>query len=246
MWTETKIDGHLCDVFEPTNKSPFDFLLIYLHGVHLQRLTDNEAFTEQFEKHGLRVVAPMTQQSWWTNRICAEFDSEVTAEDYVLSRIVPWIADRWQIKPPTIGLFGTSMGGQGALRLAYKHPNVFPVVAGISPAIDYQSRFVDGDEVVRQMYRTEEEVRQDTALLHIHPLNWPRHQFFCCDPADEKWWESSDRLAMKLYSLGIVHELDLETSAGGHGFEYYNRMAERAIEFLVSRLDLERRRLPIV
>jgi hypothetical protein len=48
---------------------------------------------------------------------------------------------------------------------------------------------------------------------------------------------------MKLYSLGVPHECDLETSSGGHGFEYYNRMAPRAIEFLVDRLQVEQRRL---
>jgi S-formylglutathione hydrolase FrmB len=48
---------------------------------------------------------------------------------------------------------------------------------------------------------------------------------------------------MKLRSLGIPHQCDLETSGGGHGFAYYNRMAPAAIEFLVSKLEEERRRI---
>jgi hypothetical protein len=36
---------------------------------------------------------------------------------------------------------------------------------------------------------------------------------------------------MKLYSLGVPHECDLETS-GVHGFEYYSLMAERAVGFI--------------
>ena len=60
------------------------------------------------------------------------------------------------------------MGGQGALRFSYKHPNTFPVVAAISPAIDYHHRF-DDDEVLQDMYSNKESVRQDTATLHIHP-----------------------------------------------------------------------------
>ena len=134
------------------------------------------------------------------------------------------------------------MGGQGALRLAYKHPDLFPVVAAISPAIDYQVRF-DDDAILQQMYSDPEAVRQDTATLHVHPLNWPRHQFFSCDPTDTTWWDSADRLRMKLSSLGIPHECDLETVGGGHGFEYYNVMAERAVSFIVEGLDQERRRL---
>lgn len=246
MWTEEDIDGHLCDVYEPAEPHFENFVLIYLHGVHLQRLTDQAPFVDQFQQHGLRVVAPMTGRSWWTDRICSEFDEQISTEAFLLERVLPWIEKRWGVAPPGIGLFGTSMGGQGALRFAYKHPNTFPVVAGIAPAIDYQTRFTEGEKSLRQMYRTEEEARQDTALLHIHPLNWPRHQFICCDPADERWWDSVDRLAMKLYSLGVAHEIDMETTGGGHGFEYYNRMAEKTVQFLVSRLEQERRRLPVV
>jgi len=135
------------------------------------------------------------------------------------------------------------MGGQGALRFAYKHPSTFPVVAAISPAIDYQSRFYEGDETIPQMYSDPETVRQDTATLHIHPLNWPRHQFFSCCPTDLRWLESADRLRMKLYSLGIPHECDFETEGGGHGFAYYNIMAERAVGFIAERLEKERLRI---
>ena len=88
-----------------------------------------------------------------------------------------------------------------------------------------------------------EDARQDTATLHIHPLNWPRHQFFCCDPADVRWHESADRLHMKLYSLGVLHECDLETESGGHGWSYYDHMAEAALGFIVERLEQERRRI---
>ncbi|MDP6444569.1 MAG: alpha/beta hydrolase-fold protein [Pirellulaceae bacterium] len=236
-WTDTVVGGHPCDIFEPDEPHPRGHTVIYLHGVHLNRLVDNQTFTDQFIRHRLRVVAPMTQRSWWTDRVCREFDESITAEQHVLQRVLPYIEERWGVAPKRIGLLGTSMGGQGALRFAYKHPQLFPVVAAVSPAIDYQQRIVDGDETLADMYSDHEAARQDTALLHIHPLNWPQHQFFCCDPADERWWDSSDRLHMKLYSLGVPHECDLETSGGGHGFDYYNCMAERAVQFLGEKID---------
>jgi hypothetical protein len=48
---------------------------------------------------------------------------------------------------------------------------------------------------------------------------------------------------MKLGSLGVPYVADLETSGGGHGFAYYERMAAKVIGFLVERLDQERRRV---
>ena len=241
-WTEEDVAGHLCYLFEPPQRNPYNYVVVYLHGVHLGQLVDQPAFVSELETHGLPVVAPVTQRSWWTDKICAEFDPQVTAERYVLDSVLPYIEKSYDARPPRIGLLGTSMGGQGALRFAYKYPDIFPVVAAISPAIDYQNRF-SFDETIPDMYRDAEAARQDSALLHVHPLNWPRHQFFCCDPTDYRWWDGADRLRMKLSSLGVPHECDLEAEGGGHGFEYYNRMADRAVQFLADRLDQERRRL---
>ena len=245
-WQEEYVAGHPCDVFEPAERNPNGYVLLYLHGVHLARLADQPIFTELFERHGLCVVAPITQRSWWTDRICLEFDPKITAQQHVMQNVLPFIASRFGTEPPQIGLFGTSMGGQGALQLAYRHPDTFPVVAALSPAIDYHKRIEwaeDETDPLLQMYPDPEAARQDTAILHIHPLNWPRHQFFCCDPTDHRWFDSVDRLRMKLSSLGVPFECDLETVAGGHGMPYYTQMAEATIDFLVNRLNSERLRV---
>lgn len=244
-WSTVAVAGHRCHIFEPSCPSEHPDVVIYLHGLHLHELRDQPEFGRQFNLHGLRVICPVTHRSWWTDRICQEFDATLTAERYVLDQVVPHIAARWNCQSPQIALLGTSMGGQGALRLSYKHPALFPVVAAISPAIDYHQRLAEGtDETLPLMYHDEEEARQDTATLHVHPLNWPRHQFFCCDPEDYYWWDSADRLRMKLASIGILFECDLETSAGGHGFDYYNAMSERALKFIAAGLKNERLRLP--
>jgi S-formylglutathione hydrolase FrmB len=242
-WHEAHVGGHPCDIYEPHEPHQHNYVVIYLHGVHLNRLVDKTPFIHAFEEHGLRVIAPMTQQSWWTDKICEAFDPVLSAERHVLDNIIPYIEQRWDSCPPRIALLGTSMGGQGALRFAYKYPDTFPVVAAISPAIDFQLRIVDGDPVLSKMYSDREAARQDTALLHVHPLNWPRHQFLACDPRDERWFDSVDRLRMKLHSLGVPFECEMEVTAGGHGFKYYNRMAQRAVDFIAERLDRERLRL---
>jgi enterochelin esterase-like enzyme len=243
-WSELTIAGHPCYAFTPAEPSPHGETVMYLHGVHLGRIDERPMFAELFDQYGLRCLAPVTQRSWWTDRICPEFDAEVSAERHVLDRVLPWLAERWDVTPPRIALLGTSMGGQGALRLAYKHPNVFPIAAAISPAIDYHLKLDEGDETLNQMYRDSEQARQDTATLHIHPLNWPRHQWFCCDPMDYRWHESAERLRSKLYSLGVPHTCDLETTRGGHGWEYYEHMVPTALAFIVEALERERLRVP--
>jgi S-formylglutathione hydrolase FrmB len=243
-WSQVEVAGHACRVFEPTEPSPHDFVVVYLHCSRAASLRGYPAFVHEFERHGLRVIEPVTGQSWWTSRIWPEFDATISAESYVLERVLPFVAERWNTKPPKLALLGVSMGGQGALRMAYKYPNIFPTVAAISPAVDFQKRIVEGvDPGLEYMYRDAEDARQDSALLHVHPLNWPRNQFFCCDPTDVRWHDSADRLRMKLSSLGVPFECDLETTGGGHSFEYASRMAERAVGFIAKRLEQERLRV---
>lgn len=243
-WTEVEVAGHFCQVFEPRRPSEHSYTVVYLHCSEAAPLAGLPAFTQEFERHGLRVIQPMSGLSWWTDRLWPTFDPAISAERYVLECVLPYVDDRWQARPPQIALLGMSMGGQGALRIAYKHPNVFPTVAAISPAIDFQKRIDEGiDPGLDEMYRDAEDARQDTATLHIHPLNWPRNQFFCCDPTDYRWHESTDRLRMKLWSLGVPFECDLETVAGGHSFEYARHMAPRAIGYLADRLERERLRV---
>lgn len=242
-WHVETVAGHPCDVFVPAQPHAHGHVVLYLHGVHLQRLVNNAAFTAEFQRHGLHCLAPLTQRSWWSNRICREFDATRSAEAHVVQHVLPEIAARGNAASPRVALLGTSMGGQGALRLAFKYPNLFPVVAAISPAIDFQTRIREGDETLYEMYGDEETARQDTATLHVHPLNWPRNIWFACDPTDERWHDSSEKLRSKLYSLGIPHVVDLETTGGGHGFTYYNQMARAAVQFLIDRLEAERLRI---
>ena len=154
---------------------------------------------------------------------------------YLRTCVIPWMGERWDVEPPHIGLAGNSMGGQGALQLAYRAGREFPVVGAISPAVDFHNWHGRGLPL-DEMFSSAEQARQQTATLNLHPLNWPRHQFFVCDPTDEDWFEGCERLASKLSSSGIPYERDLETIAGGHSWEYFDSQAAAVIGFVAEKL----------
>lgn len=241
-WSEIDIAGKPADVFEPSQPAEEPRVVLFLHGHGQERLRDNPVFTREFERHGLIAVCPEGKRSWWLDVICEEFDSEITPLAYLRDTVVPFIETEWNVSPPAIGLLGVSMGGQGVLQFAYRQARRFPVVAAISPAMDFHRCFGQGLPL-DEMFPSAEDARQETAILKIHPLNWPKHQLLVCDPADEYWFEGAERLALKLHSSGIPFESDFSTSGGGHSWEYFNRMAEPVVEFLAERLDKEIRRL---
>ena len=103
----------------------------------------------------------------------------------------------------------------------------------------------DGDLFANlyQIYGDVERARQDTAILHVHPLNWPRHQWFASDPEDWQWHDGAERLHGKLVALGIPHTAILDVRHGGHGPAYYDSIAPAAVRFILDALEAESRRL---
>lgn len=238
-WSSIDLDGKPADVFDPDRAR---FAAIYLHDAGQTSLIGNDEFTRLFKLLGLACISPHGGAGWWSDRIIPEFDAALSPERYVVERVLPFAQSRWSLPDRAVGIFGASMGGQGALRIALKHPGVFPVVAGIAPAIEYHQRYGDGSPL-DLMYDSKEQCRQDTVPMHIHPSESPRQIYFCCDPSDDEWHRGNDRLHEKFAALGVEHQCDLTTEAGGHSWEYYNRFAEPVLRFLAAGLEHEGRRL---
>jgi S-formylglutathione hydrolase len=240
-WTRAEVAGKPADVFEPAGP-PRGFALLYLHPVGEESPADSAAYTAELRKHRLPCVAPRGRRSWWADRVCPEFDPHRTAERHLLEDVVPWMQARWNLGPRAVGVFGISMGGQGAVRLGFKYPDRFPVVASVAGAFDYHELHGRGTPL-DEMYASKEQCRQDTAILHLDPYRWPPHVYLACDPGDADWFRGNDRLHEKLTALGVPHTADLTTSAGGHSWAYFDRMAKPVLEFVVSSLEREARRL---
>lgn len=231
MWASTTISGRSIDIFLPEHRAEFPGAVLFLHGYSVESLRTHAAFSNAFSQLGLPVVCPLVPKCWWLNHLSPEFDAQQTPYEFLTSDLIQWIESEWKVSPPNIALLGVSTGAQGVLQVAYRNALRFPVVAAISPAIDFDRTFGRGFDIENQ-YASAEAARQDTVILNLHPLNWPKAQFFCSDPLDAFWHDGAIRLASKLSSSGIPHTCDLSTSHGGHGWQYFDAMASRAISFI--------------
>ncbi len=238
-WTSVEIAGRPADVFEPAVKPRL--AVLFLHDADGQSLRGRPVFTRLLDDMGLGCVCPSGGPSWWVDRPALGFDPPLTPERFVLDHIVPNFDQRWGVKPRELGLLGAGMGGQGALRLAFRHAKTFAVVAAVAPAIDTHELYGQGTPL-DELYDSKEQCRQDTVPLHVHPSDYPPHLFFAVDP-DDPWSRGSDRLHEKLAALGIVHEYEGSIRGGGHSWAYFESLAERALRFLHAGLVQQGRRL---
>lgn len=231
QWTTTSLDGRRVDVFKPCIELSPQAVVLFLHGHGRVLLNENLVFSRLLQKYQLAAVCPDGGCSWWLDVVCPEFHPEQTPQRWLVEAVVPFIEQQFGIQPPQIALLGVSMGGQGVLQLAFRHASKFPIVAAIAPAVDFNQLYGSGIPL-DSMFPDAESARQATVVLNLHPLAWPRHQFFCCDPADTEWFDGAARLGMKLSSSGILHERDLQTTGGGHSWDYFNLMAGPAFKHI--------------
>ncbi len=116
-------------------------ILYFLHG-----LGDNEQsfvrsggwnLTEDlWERHQLSeflIVTPAGEASFYIN----SHDGHTRYEDFLLREFIPFIEHRYRIEGNRLerGIGGISMGGYGALRLAFLHPELFGSVTAQSAAL---------------------------------------------------------------------------------------------------------------
>ncbi len=209
MWTNLEISGHRADLLERPGESPFG--LIFLHDQDGRTLRDSPEATAWLERQRVACLCPFGGPSWWSDRRCSAFDPSMSAERWLLDDVLTWLDSRWQLPPKAVALAGVGMGGQGALRLGFKHPERFPIVAALDAALDHHELYGTGTPL-DDMYTSREQCRQDTAILHIHPVRQPAFIAFAADP-DGRWFRGNDRLHEKLGALGVPHAFEPQ---GGH------------------------------
>jgi S-formylglutathione hydrolase len=233
-WARRAFGGKAADVFDPINALPL--CVLYLHSLAEESPTTNTALTAALRHHRLRCVAPHGGWCWWADRVCPEFDAVVTPERYLLDVLIPGAEAAWRLGPRAVALAGVEMGGQGALRIAFKHPGRFPVVASAGGALDCQDWYGRGTPL-DEMYESCERCRLDTAILHIDGRDWPRHVWFWCAPDDAACYRGNDRLHEKLSAMGVPHTADLDTRAQP------DQMVPPMLAFVAAALAKESKRL---
>src|SRR5438105_15830567 len=119
-WQSLEISGKQADVYEPAGVSRPHFGLLYLHGSSGETLRDRPVFANMLNELKFACICPYGRRSWWSERICAEFDPRLSAERYLLDQVLPFSRKRWSLAPRAIGLLGISMGVQAALRLGFE------------------------------------------------------------------------------------------------------------------------------
>ena len=120
-------------------------VLYFLHGLgdNEQTLFNSGGWTllddlrQQHKLGDFLIVAPEGRRSFYINSA----DRSVRYSDFFLQEFIPLIETKYRIRRSreSRGISGISMGGYGALRFAFSHPELFSSVSAQSAALITES-----------------------------------------------------------------------------------------------------------
>ena len=250
----SKILGHpvaYCVLLPPSydaEKSRRYPILYLLHGLgdNEQMLIHSGGFNlveDLWERHqlgDLLIVTPDGGSSFYIN----SHDSRHRYEDFFLREFVPHIENRYRTHPgrASRGIAGISMGGYGALHLAFRHPQLFGSLGAHSAALLEKLPTVTvGDS--RQLARSR--ILGDVFGSPLDPVFWKQNDplaiaraanltglriYFDCGSEDDFGFEiGAAALDKILNSRRIPHEFHLYS--GGHNWVYVAEHLPALLQF---------------
>jgi len=225
-------------------------VLYYLHGLggNESELVDSGAWNivERLRETGrigdFLIVTPDADTSFYIN----SYDGKVRYEDFFIREFIPAIERRYRAEGTRVGrgIGGISMGGYGALHLAFKYPQLFAAVSAQSPALykrvpqrivaaanqhaeEMNMNGIFGDPVDQRFW-----IRNTPftlAKLHAARLKHLKIYFDCGDQDRYGFDQGARELDALLTSLQVPHEFHIYP--GGHDWIFFAQHLPASLEF---------------
>jgi S-formylglutathione hydrolase FrmB len=158
------------------------------------------------------IVMPQGDHSYFINHVGAD---EKRWGDYIAFDLVAHIDATYRTipQPSSRAIGGLSMGGFGALQLAFSHPDIFGAVGAHSPALRTVAQL---DDILDPADSPQEFDPVELATV-INPLYAPK--VWVDTGSEDEWADRVSLLGQHLDARGIAHEIQL--LPGQHSGEYW-------------------------
>ncbi len=213
-----------------------DFPVIYLLHGYSGNYSDwsrkaGEAIGRTADQHGFLVVCPDGGFSSWY--IDSPADPAVRYETYIAGELVSWIDKNYKTlrSPRGRAITGLSMGGHGALYLAFRHQDVFGAAGSMSGGVDIRPFPKNWDLPVRLgSYALAPDNWEKNTVINMLHLVTPGSLSLIIDCGTSDFFYQVNRnLHDQLLERNIAH--DFISRPGGHTWEYWTNALDYQLLF---------------
>ncbi|GHE23136.1 hypothetical protein GCM10017764_01040 [Sphingobacterium griseoflavum] len=200
-------------------------VLYLLHGYsgnYSNWVNNVSSLKDLVDQYGYVVVCPDGGfDSWYWDTT----DDNYKYETFITKELIPFIEDRYTVGNQRVnrGITGLSMGGHGALYLAFRHQDLFAFAGSTSGGVDIRP-FPENWNMKQRLgtYHENKKVWDDHTVIELtHLVQAGNLQLFIDCGTDDFFFAVNNKLHEKLDYLRIPHVY--LTMPGKHDWNYWSQ-----------------------
>jgi S-formylglutathione hydrolase FrmB len=214
------------------NKLPVVYLLHGYSGNYADWIKNVPEITRYADEYNIMIVCPDGNFSSWY--MDSPVDSNWKYETYISSELVNWIDTHFNTinNRKSRAITGLSMGGHGALFLAFKHQDIFGACGSMSGGVDLRP-FPLNWELAKRLgsYASFPERWEDNSVINLTYLLTPGALDILIDcGTDDFFYKVNINLHEKLLLNNIPH--DFIARPGAHNWNYWTNSINYQLLFM--------------
>ncbi len=220
------------DNYETGKEFPVVYLLHGYSGSYSDWAIKASGFEKAADQYNMIIVCPDGGfGSWYWD---SPTDSTFRYETYISKELIPWIDNKYKtIKDRKArGITGLSMGGHGALYLAFKHQDIFGAAGSMSGGVDIRP-FPNNWDMAKRLgsYAEQPERWEKNTVINMLYLLTANSLALMIDCGTEDFFfKVNEELHAELLLRNIPH--DYITRPGAHNWPYWNNAIKYQLLFM--------------
>lgn len=220
------------DAYTGQKEMPVVYLLHGYSGNYADWVNKAPLIKELADRYQFIIVCPDGGfGSWYLD---SPADASFKYETYVVGELVPWVDRKYKTIKDRKGraITGLSMGGHGALYLAFRHQDVFGAAGSTSGGVDIRP-FPNNWDLSKRLGSFAEhadiwEKHTVTNMLHLLEPNKLALIIDC--GTEDFFFPVNEKLHQKLLERNIPH--DYITRPGAHNWQYWSNSVTYQLLFM--------------
>ena len=207
-------------------------VIYLLHGwnSHYDAWLSRTLLAQYAAEHQLIIITPEGNNGWYTDSATTSTDKY---ESYIVQELIPDVDKRLRTIAERRGraIAGFSMGGYGAVKFGFKHPELFAFVASSSGAFDATSR-TDDPSIMQAFGGADSVERKSNDVLRLAEEfpseRIPQLPYFYLDCGrDDPWLNNNQRFADILRERKIP--VEFRELQGNHTWPYWDTQVREVL-----------------
>jgi S-formylglutathione hydrolase FrmB len=225
------------DNYASSKEFPVVYLLHGYSGNHLDWINKAKGFEKVADQYNLIIVCPDGgYSSWYWN---SPVDRESQYETFISDELVKAVDVKYKTIRNRTGraITGLSMGGHGALYLAFKHQDIFGAAGSMSGGVDIRP-FPNNWDMAKKLgtYAEQPERWEENTVINMLNLLTPNSLAIIIDcGTDDFFFKVNENLHQQLMYRNIPH--DFITRPGAHTWPYWTNAVKYQFLFMKNYFD---------